>query len=372
MNVKDASVHRSAAYPTESSWSQCLFAATGTGLTRSEAAWPVAWSSTRSASACWRSARPSRLTGWSAGDPAVHPVVADHPHARAPRPPLLRHPQANLQATFDQDLPALELDVRALARSLGGKGSGPADRPDPNATNQWRNHGEGPAQVTRPVQDLAARECPNFGPYPLGAIRLRMHPAASHSGSAAARVRVRGSVQGAGGRRAGRTRRVVRVLLVRSERVSAEAPTGRLSNAGSSVLREVGKPLSIEDVDLDEPRAGEVTVRIEAAGVCHSDLHYMNGDLRAKLPIVVGHEGAGVVEVLGPGTTDRLAVDDRVALLWRPRCGECEACAAGNPVQCRYGRVYASTKPNLVSPGVSARRTSSMRRPRTPSNGSAT
>ncbi len=111
----------------------------------------------------------------------------------------------------------------------------------------------------------------------------------------------------------------------------------------AAVLREAGEPLSIENVDLDEPRAGEVTVRIEAAGVCHSDLHYMNGDLRAKLPIVVGHEGAGVVEVLGPGTTDRLAVGDRVALLWRPRCGECEACVAGNPVQCRYGRVYALT-----------------------------
>src|SRR5512135_2674391 len=108
----------------------------------------------------------------------------------------------------------------------------------------------------------------------------------------------------------------------------------------AAVLREVGQPLSVEDLDLDEPRAREVMVRIEAAGVCHSDLHYMNGDLRAKLPIVVGHEGAGVVEALGPGTSGRLAAGDRVALLWRPRCGECEACAAGNPVQCRYGRVY--------------------------------
>jgi Zn-dependent alcohol dehydrogenase len=111
----------------------------------------------------------------------------------------------------------------------------------------------------------------------------------------------------------------------------------------AAVLRAVGRPLSIEDVDLDEPQAGEVMVRIEAAGVCHSDLHYMNGDLPARLPIVVGHEGAGVVEALGPGTAGQLAVGDRVALLWRPRCGECAACAAGHPVQCRYGRVYATT-----------------------------
>jgi Zn-dependent alcohol dehydrogenase len=109
------------------------------------------------------------------------------------------------------------------------------------------------------------------------------------------------------------------------------------------VLREIGAPLQLEDVELDEARAGEVGVRIEAAGVCHSDLHYMVGDLKAKLPLVVGHEGAGIIEALGPGAGARLSVGDRVALLWRPRCGECEACVAGNPVLCRFGRVLATT-----------------------------
>ena len=94
----------------------------------------------------------------------------------------------------------------------------------------------------------------------------------------------------------------------------------------AAVLREIGAPLQLEDVELDEPRAGEVGVRIEAAGVCHSDLHYMVGDLKAKLPLVVGHEGAGIIESLGPGAGGSLSVGDRVALLWRPRCGECEAC----------------------------------------------
>jgi Zn-dependent alcohol dehydrogenase len=111
----------------------------------------------------------------------------------------------------------------------------------------------------------------------------------------------------------------------------------------AAVLREIGAPLQLEDVELDEARAGEVGVRIEAAGVCHSDLHYMVGDLKAKLPLVVGHEGAGIIEALGPGAGARLSVGDRVALLWRPRCGECEACVAGNPVLCRFGRVLATT-----------------------------
>jgi Zn-dependent alcohol dehydrogenase len=111
----------------------------------------------------------------------------------------------------------------------------------------------------------------------------------------------------------------------------------------AAVLREAGAPLTIEDVELDPPGPGEVQVRIEAAGVCHSDLHYMTGDLAARLPIVVGHEGAGIVEALGPGAGDRVKIGDRVALLWRPRCGECDACVAGNPVLCRYGRVFAAT-----------------------------
>ena len=111
----------------------------------------------------------------------------------------------------------------------------------------------------------------------------------------------------------------------------------------AAVLRATGEPLALEQVELDEPGPGEVRVRIEAAGVCHSDLHYMTGDLPAKLPIVVGHEGSGIVEAVGPGTGERVRVDDRVALLWRPRCGECDACVAGNPVLCRFGRVLAAS-----------------------------
>jgi Zn-dependent alcohol dehydrogenase len=69
----------------------------------------------------------------------------------------------------------------------------------------------------------------------------------------------------------------------------------------------------------------------------------MTGHLQAKLPLVVGHEGAGIVEAIGSGVAGRVSVGDRVALLWRPRCGECEACVGGNPVLCRFGRVLATT-----------------------------
>jgi Zn-dependent alcohol dehydrogenase len=111
----------------------------------------------------------------------------------------------------------------------------------------------------------------------------------------------------------------------------------------AAVLRAPGTPLVLEDVELAGPQQREVLVRIEAAGVCHSDWHYMSGALPARLPIVVGHEGAGVVSALGPGVTGGIAVGDRVALTWRPRCGECAACIAGNPVQCELGKVLATT-----------------------------
>jgi Zn-dependent alcohol dehydrogenase len=110
----------------------------------------------------------------------------------------------------------------------------------------------------------------------------------------------------------------------------------------AAVLHEPGVPLALEDLELEPPRAGELLVRVEAAGVCHSDHHYMTGDLRAPLPVVPGHEGCAVVEEVGPGV-ESFHPGDRVALLWRPRCGRCEHCLAGRPVMCVLGRVQATT-----------------------------
>jgi NDMA-dependent alcohol dehydrogenase len=101
----------------------------------------------------------------------------------------------------------------------------------------------------------------------------------------------------------------------------------------AAVLYEVKQPLRVEDVDLDGPHDGEVLVRIGAAGVCHSDYHFMNGDLTVGLPCVLGHEGAGVVEEVGRGVTT-VRPGDHVVLVFRPNCGHCEFCSQGRPALC--------------------------------------
>src|SRR4051795_6064312 len=105
----------------------------------------------------------------------------------------------------------------------------------------------------------------------------------------------------------------------------------------AAVLRTAGEPLSIEEVTLAPPKRGEILVRIEAAGVCHSDYHYMTGDITCPLPAVLGHEGAGIVEEVGPDSSGRVSVGDRVALMWRAPRGGGEACIAGHPLPCPLG-----------------------------------
>ena len=74
----------------------------------------------------------------------------------------------------------------------------------------------------------------------------------------------------------------------------------------AAVLRAGGQPVTVETLELIEPRAGEVRIRVLASGVCHSDLHVRDGDWPRPTPMVMGHEGAGVVEAVGPGTTLRV------------------------------------------------------------------
>ncbi|WP_404380849.1 zinc-binding dehydrogenase [Knoellia locipacati] len=92
-------------------------------------------------------------------------------------------------------------------------------------------------------------------------------------------------------------------------------------------------PLTVEDVTLQPPGPGEVLLRIVAAGLCHSDLSVVNGDRPRPLPMVLGHEAAGVVEEVGAGVTD-VAVGDRVVCSYVPSCGVCADCAGGHPVRC--------------------------------------
>ena len=89
----------------------------------------------------------------------------------------------------------------------------------------------------------------------------------------------------------------------------------------AAVVREAGQ-LTIEDVQLAPPKQSEVLVRMHSAGVCHSDLHTLRGELRAEPPLVLGHEGAGVVEAVGSSVT-RCKRGDRVVINWLPACECC-------------------------------------------------
>jgi len=104
-------------------------------------------------------------------------------------------------------------------------------------------------------------------------------------------------------------------------------------NVRAAVLSAVDAPLEIADLELDPPRAGEVLVRIAASGVCHSDISTANGTIGTRLPAVLGHEGAGVVEAVGPAVAS-IAVGDHVVLSWNPSCGACEECLRGLPHLC--------------------------------------
>jgi alcohol dehydrogenase (nicotinoprotein) len=105
----------------------------------------------------------------------------------------------------------------------------------------------------------------------------------------------------------------------------------------AAVLRDIGKPFEIVELDLDEPRTAEVRVKFTASGLCHSDDHLRTGDIPVRYPIVGGHEGAGVVEAVGEGVT-RLAVGDHVVASFLPVCGKCRFCARGQTNLCDYGR----------------------------------
>jgi S-(hydroxymethyl)glutathione dehydrogenase/alcohol dehydrogenase len=93
------------------------------------------------------------------------------------------------------------------------------------------------------------------------------------------------------------------------------------------------QPIKIETLDLDSPHAGEVLVQIKACGVCHSDYHLITGATTHPLPVVPGHEGAGIVEAVGDGVT-QLKPGDHVVLNWAPNCGHCFYCLRGKPNLC--------------------------------------
>jgi aryl-alcohol dehydrogenase len=105
-----------------------------------------------------------------------------------------------------------------------------------------------------------------------------------------------------------------------------------LMKATAAVLREPNGAFGIESVDIDAPAAGELLVRIEAVGICHTDMVFASGAMGTPFPLILGHEGAGVVEAVGEGVT-KAAVGDKVLLTF-DSCGHCRQCADHNPAYC--------------------------------------
>ena len=123
----------------------------------------------------------------------------------------------------------------------------------------------------------------------------------------------------------------------------------------AAVLYEPKTPLVIEEVDLSEPAAGEVMVKVEACGVCHSDWHVVKGDWpQIALPTILGHEVAGVVEAVGPQVSG-LERGDHVMLTWKAGCGRCDMCQQGWPAVCDLMPTIR-TSPTLRDSGVSLNR----------------
>src|SRR5437763_270244 len=101
----------------------------------------------------------------------------------------------------------------------------------------------------------------------------------------------------------------------------------------AALLRETNTPFVVTELDLAPPGPGEVLIQMKAAGICHSDWHLRTGATRYPLPLVPGHEGAGVVAAVGDGVT-RVRVGDPVTLNWAANCGHCFYCTRDMPALC--------------------------------------
>jgi S-(hydroxymethyl)glutathione dehydrogenase / alcohol dehydrogenase len=118
----------------------------------------------------------------------------------------------------------------------------------------------------------------------------------------------------------------------------------------AAIFHEVHQPLTIEDIEIDAPRDREVLVRTVASGVCHSDLHFIEGLYPIKTPALLGHEAAGVVEAVGPNVTEFKAGDHVIACL-SVFCGHCDRCLSGQTHLCQKRPARGATEPPRLSTG---------------------
>jgi S-(hydroxymethyl)glutathione dehydrogenase/alcohol dehydrogenase len=115
----------------------------------------------------------------------------------------------------------------------------------------------------------------------------------------------------------------------------------------AALFHAVGQPLEVVDLELEPPGAHDVLVRMHAVGICGTDLHQVKGEFRRPTPMVLGHEGAGVVEEVG-AAVEAIAAGDHVVLSWAPGCGACVGCRRGRPATCRVlnAAIGAGTLPD--------------------------
>jgi S-(hydroxymethyl)mycothiol dehydrogenase len=118
------------------------------------------------------------------------------------------------------------------------------------------------------------------------------------------------------------------------------------SEVRAVVAMAQGEPVSVVSITVPDPGPGEAVVRVQACGVCHTDLHYRDGGINDDFPFLLGHEAAGIVEAVGAGVTS-VAPGDFVVLNWRAVCGECRSCRRGRPWYC-FDTHNASQKMTLA------------------------
>jgi S-(hydroxymethyl)mycothiol dehydrogenase len=115
------------------------------------------------------------------------------------------------------------------------------------------------------------------------------------------------------------------------------------------IARAKGKPVTLEPIDVPDPGPGEALVRVQACGVCRTDLHYREGAINDEFPFLLGHEAAGVVEHVGEGV-DSLSPGDFVILTWRAPCGQCRSCVRGRPWYCFAS--HNAAQPMMLTDGT--------------------